>query len=127
MSPEVNGVPSCQTLLGRIFQVVSMRPSGKTFHKPFSSEGTASARRGCRRPWSSAMAKPECSASKTVSTPSPPSAASELRLSVGGLLKMAAVTRLGAADWTASCGAAPPTVVEGGGAQLEANKQAITL
>src|SRR6266516_1969074 len=123
MSPEVNGVPSCQTLLGRILQVVSMRPSGKTFHRPFSSEGTASASRVCRWPWSSAMVKPECNASKTVSTPSPPSAASELRLSAGGLLKMAAVTRLGAAGWVAPCGAEPPTVGEGGAAQPEAQTQ----
>src|SRR5438132_326138 len=41
-SSAVNGVPSCQVVPWRIFQVVSMRPSGDTRHSPFSMLGTAS-------------------------------------------------------------------------------------
>jgi hypothetical protein len=37
----VRGVPSCQRAPSLIRQVVSIRPSGKTFHSPFSRLGTA--------------------------------------------------------------------------------------
>ena len=45
-SSVVNGVPSCQRAFSRIFQVVSVRPSGRSFQSPFSNEGTASASLG---------------------------------------------------------------------------------
>ena len=49
-SDEVNGAPSCHCAPSRIFQVVSMRPSGWTFHRPFSMLGTDSASCGRRTP-----------------------------------------------------------------------------
>jgi hypothetical protein len=45
-SSELSGVPSCHAAPSRIFQVVSIRPSGKTFHSPLAVLGTASASTG---------------------------------------------------------------------------------
>src|SRR5436190_338038 len=98
-SAEVNGAPSCQVAFGRSFQVVSMRPSGSSFHPPFSSVGSDSARTGRVWPWLSTTPRPafrSCSTSRTPATRPPPA---ELMAStrVNGSPRMAARMRLGAA------------------------------
>jgi hypothetical protein len=45
---DVKGVPSYHAAAARIFQVVSIRPSGSTFQSPFSRLGTASASCGAQ-------------------------------------------------------------------------------
>jgi len=54
----VNGAPSCHRAPARSFQVVSMRPSGNCFRRPFSRLGTLSARTGHRAPAGSAVLRP---------------------------------------------------------------------
>jgi len=68
-SSVVNGVPSCQTAPGLMRQVISIRPSGMTFQRPFSREGTDSASSGCRTLRSSTWVRPAFTTSSTSSFP----------------------------------------------------------
>ena len=101
-SSAVTGVPSCQRAVDLIFQVVSMRPSGKRRHKPLSTVGTASASCGCSTPWSSAWVIPAWVSSSIASRPGmlPTVFMVFCWLRAAGVPRMAAIMRFGT-DWAA--------------------------
>ena len=93
----MKGVPSCQRMCGRSFQVVAIRPSGKTCHSPFSTVGTASASSGCATPCASSAASGALSKRATFRKPCTRADAEPNRsFSMAGLPTIAAVIRFGA-------------------------------
>jgi hypothetical protein len=107
-SSVVSGWPSCQVTFGLIRHVVSMRPSGSSFHMPFSSVGTLSASWGWSRPLAFTWASPALTISSSASRPGvpPAPARSMVLLRPEGSPMIATVIRFGPVRcgcWAAGC------------------------
>src|SRR5689334_2576206 len=66
---DVNGVPSCHLMLGRIFQMVSIVPSGFSRQVPFVVEICSAARCGTNSPFSFSTTSASCPIHSTLEEP----------------------------------------------------------
>src|SRR5581483_5416242 len=94
-SSASRGMPSCHCAPERIFQVVSIVPSGETIQRPFSTEGSDSARRGRATPAWSWIDSPTFTSASIALTPAMAGSAS-LLYSTGGSPLTTAIMRDGA-------------------------------